>query len=405
MANQYTVANGDTLSSIGAKYGVSYQEIAKANNVADPNKIYPGQTFMIPDKPGTVPAAQPQQQPQAQPQAQPTFQPQPVQSQPQPSGGGDTELQQLAKTNRNPVQETRYQELLKSQGGSGSTGGVPTMTPQPTINLQALYDKYNTTPEMTAKQAKVTQLQQDLSQKEKDKNAALAIINDNPFLSEGTRVGRVDKTEKLYEDRTANLQKDIQNATNDVATSKADAETRLNLELKQFDINSQQAQQALTQFNQLLSMGALDNASGEDIANITRSTGLSSTAINSAIKAVKDSKKKDVKTQVITSTNDAGVVTATVIDSETGKIIAKNDLGKIGNAEKGTKATKAEEDTQNRNNMITSIKNYNDLKSIMGAFSGVFTPDEIYQLYNMYSPFGPANESIDEIKQGLFSTK
>lgn len=33
----------------------------------------------------------------------------------------DSELQQLAKTSRNPAQETRYQELLKSGGGTGSS--------------------------------------------------------------------------------------------------------------------------------------------------------------------------------------------------------------------------------------------------------------------------------------------
>ncbi len=52
MAQQYVVKSGDNLSSIAARYGVSYQEIAKANNVQDPNKIFPGQTFNIPDKPG-----------------------------------------------------------------------------------------------------------------------------------------------------------------------------------------------------------------------------------------------------------------------------------------------------------------------------------------------------------------
>lgn len=35
---------------------------------------------------------------------------------PQPSGPGDTELQQLAKMDRNPPQEARYQELLRQQG-------------------------------------------------------------------------------------------------------------------------------------------------------------------------------------------------------------------------------------------------------------------------------------------------
>lgn len=43
--------------------------------------------------------------------------------------GGDTELQQLAKTDRNPVQETRYQQLLREQAqGGGATSGATTTT-------------------------------------------------------------------------------------------------------------------------------------------------------------------------------------------------------------------------------------------------------------------------------------
>lgn len=45
----YTVKKGDTLSEIGAKYGVSYQKIAKANNIDNPDLIFPGQKFIIPD--------------------------------------------------------------------------------------------------------------------------------------------------------------------------------------------------------------------------------------------------------------------------------------------------------------------------------------------------------------------
>ena len=46
MAN-YTVQSGDTLSAIAKKYGTTYQEIAKANGISDPNKIYAGQTLKI----------------------------------------------------------------------------------------------------------------------------------------------------------------------------------------------------------------------------------------------------------------------------------------------------------------------------------------------------------------------
>ena len=44
----YTVVSGDTLSGIGAKYGVSYQSIAALNHVANPDLIHPGQVFKIP---------------------------------------------------------------------------------------------------------------------------------------------------------------------------------------------------------------------------------------------------------------------------------------------------------------------------------------------------------------------
>jgi LysM repeat protein len=44
----YTVRSGDTLSAIGAKFGVDYHLIAQANGISDPNKIYAGQTLRIP---------------------------------------------------------------------------------------------------------------------------------------------------------------------------------------------------------------------------------------------------------------------------------------------------------------------------------------------------------------------
>jgi len=43
----YIVKSGDTLSGIAAKYGTTYQEIARKNGIANPNKIYPGQVLKI----------------------------------------------------------------------------------------------------------------------------------------------------------------------------------------------------------------------------------------------------------------------------------------------------------------------------------------------------------------------
>ncbi len=43
----YTVKSGDTLSGIAAKYGTTYQEIARKNGIANPNIIHPGQVLKI----------------------------------------------------------------------------------------------------------------------------------------------------------------------------------------------------------------------------------------------------------------------------------------------------------------------------------------------------------------------
>lgn len=43
----YVVKKGDTLSEIANKYGTTYQELAKINNISNPNLIYAGQVLKI----------------------------------------------------------------------------------------------------------------------------------------------------------------------------------------------------------------------------------------------------------------------------------------------------------------------------------------------------------------------
>ena len=83
-----------------------------------------------------------------------------------------------------------------------------------------------------------------------------------------------------------------------------------------------QTSQALNQFNSLLQAGALDAATGDDIANITRGTGLSSSMVQAAINA---NKAKNVQTNATTfddGTNQGFVV----YNSKTGEIISKQNV-------------------------------------------------------------------------------
>lgn len=65
----YTVKKGDTLSDIAKQYGTTYQDIAKANGISNPNLIHPGQILKIGSGDNSA-AATPE--PQAAPTA-PTF--------------------------------------------------------------------------------------------------------------------------------------------------------------------------------------------------------------------------------------------------------------------------------------------------------------------------------------------
>lgn len=47
-SNVYVVKKGDTLNSIGRKFGVNARDISSRNDIADPNKIHVGQVLIIP---------------------------------------------------------------------------------------------------------------------------------------------------------------------------------------------------------------------------------------------------------------------------------------------------------------------------------------------------------------------
>lgn len=46
---EYTVVEGDTLSAIGKRFGVKWRDIAALNEIKNPDLIFPGQVFKIPN--------------------------------------------------------------------------------------------------------------------------------------------------------------------------------------------------------------------------------------------------------------------------------------------------------------------------------------------------------------------
>jgi LysM repeat protein len=65
---KYTVKAGDTLSGIASLFGVSVDDIVRANNISDPNMLSEGQVLTIPARPaGGTPAAEPAGTPSPEP--------------------------------------------------------------------------------------------------------------------------------------------------------------------------------------------------------------------------------------------------------------------------------------------------------------------------------------------------
>ncbi len=299
-----------------------------------------------------------------------------------------------AKAAANPApQATPAPATGMGDAGGGTAGalgtGLPSVPGGGTFDLPSLYENLY-------KSSGISDLETDLSNKEKEFIETKGKINDNPFLSEATRVGRVAKLETLYNERTANQR-------NDIATKKADIETKLNIEMKQFDISSQAARDALARFNTLLGLGALDNASGEDIANITRSTGISSSAIYSAINA---NKAKNVETSII-QVDDGTSINAVVMNSKTGDVISSTKIGASKPSGGSSAGAKDAERNANAQNAAMNARDGYTLQEIVNTYgvAGGLSVDEIYKIYNGNSPRGIAKESLTQVKQGMYADK
>ena len=212
--------------------------------------------------------------------------------------------QQKMNVSPTPTGDSFYGGGSSSSSPSGTGAGVGFTAPTP-IDLPGLY-------QTLTKNAGIDALEQGLADKATAYADAQKKINDNPFLSEATRVGRIQKLSLDYNNN-------IKNDQDLLAMKKQDIQTQLDLQTKQFDINSQVARDALDRFNTLLQSGALDNASGADVAAITASTGLSSQAILSAVSA---NKAKNVSTSVV-SYDDGTNQGFAVINTKTGEIISK----------------------------------------------------------------------------------
>ena len=188
----------------------------------------------------------------------------------------------------------------KSDAGSGSLmpGGSGSSS---AIDLNSIYEN-------ALADSNTTTLEEELNAKKMAKDAASADINDNPFYTEATRVGKIAKLDEKANNEINTLQDQITQA-------KADAQVKVNIATQQYNIDSQEYQNNLSKLNTLISSGAIAGASSSDISSIALATGMSTSMINSIITKVKEGNRS-----LQTTTDNAGNVT--IFDANTGQIVS-----------------------------------------------------------------------------------
>jgi hypothetical protein len=220
-----------------------------------------------------------------------------------------------------PISTPTPSPVQSNQNPPGLGVSLNNLMPQkPTINLEDLYKKYFEDPEIKS-------LEDQINQRKDAFNKAMNEINDNPFYSEATRVGRVAKLQDQ-------ANRDIQQLQDQLSKKVADAQVKLNLAMKQYDIDSQDYKDKLNMFNDLLGKGALINATGEEIASFAVALGVPTSFIDSIVQQQRDEirRKNETEPKIFTETDSYGNVTAFAIDAKTGNIINQTSLGKIGKA-------------------------------------------------------------------------
>lgn len=229
-----------------------------------------------------------------------------------------------------------YLQGKQNQGGGapsggagvpGGGGGMPSMPQSPTIDIKSIYDAAFGSQEIKDLTTKLTEQENLINQRKKQLAEAEALINDNPWYSEATRVGKVSKLREKANADINTLSDEYNSYSNQLKNLRTDAEIKVNLELKQYDINNAEYQKNLDRLNFLISSGAITNASADDLSSIAAATGVSPTMIQGIITKAKNDGKQP---HVITSEDNNGNVTVSVVDLLTGEVINQNSLGKIG---------------------------------------------------------------------------
>lgn len=273
-------------------------------------------------------------------------------------------------------------------------GGTATTLPtQPKINLSDTYNQLVEASGISGLETNVNATKAKITQMEADAAAEKAKVNENPWIGEASRIGRIAKIDTKLAEATAPLQKDVANLTNQVTQKQTEVSNKLGLTTSQYNIDIASNQQNLANFNSLLSSGALANATPQDIATLAQQTGLASSFIQSAIN---QAKKAANPLSVGTYTDANNNLVAYTMDSQ-GNLVSSNTIGKTKATSTGTSATKTA--TANKADFEADANVGKTLQDLWRAYKDTYTNAEILKMYNSVNYYGKANETVQDMNK------
>lgn len=255
-------------------------------------------------------------------------------------------------------------------GGGGMTGGsFGGMSAPPAFDLVGVTNAAYNSPDIIAANKAFDDTNAQVAVRQAALAKAQSNINDNPFYSEATRVGKSASLSAKANADIGVLQNQATLAQQKVASLKADAAVKVNAAMGQYNINRQQYQDTLQQFNKILDAGGLTGASPQDMANYSVATGIP----YSALQSIQQKEQNDqTKTQIIPSTDANGNVTITAVDKTTGKIISQSSAGDVSQGKFKTGAGGGGGSTKTGSSaQSTKVTQQNVISEIYGTFSKI----------------------------------
>ena len=194
---------------------------------------------------------------------------------------------------------------------------------------------------------KAVQAEYDKKKLEADK--AANIIDDNPFFSEATRLGRQGK---LNEQKA----RDLGTLQEKITSLKADDLLKYNVSMDRYKLQLDQVKQNMDRLNTYISTGAILNATAQDLAQIGVATGMSQAMLQGIVSRTRaDIAAKNAPTMVteLIKNEQTGEVTAVSYNKNNPTQFNSNSLGKISGAKEPTQFAIQ---SKNRDDVVTFLE-------------------------------------------------